>query len=109
VVKPRGRIILLSQANPTLGPGAQILRQSDEPNDALKDLRRLKPMDIGSAFQWASAAEHANIFMLSRLEPDLAEELFTTPLQDAGQAQHLLEGKGVLFLEDAHKSIAVLD
>jgi nickel-dependent lactate racemase len=109
VVKPRGRIILLSQTNPTLGPGAQILRQADEPSDALRDLRRLRPVDISSAFQWASAAEHANIFMLSGLEPDLAEELFTTPLKDAGQAQHLLEGKGVLFLEDAHKSIAVLD
>jgi nickel-dependent lactate racemase len=109
VVRPRGRIILLSQTNPTLGPGAQILRQADEPSDALKDLRRLKPIDVGSAFQWASAAEHANIFMLSGLEPDLAEELFTTPLRDAGQAQHLLESSSVLFLEDAHKSIAVLD
>src|SRR5437762_10054636 len=109
VVKARGRIVLLSQAQPTLGPGAAILRQADEPSDALRDLRRLTPIDVGSAFQWATAAEHANIFMLSRLEPDVAEELFTTPLNDAGQAQHLLEGNAVLFLDDAHKSIAVLD
>ena len=47
--------------------------------------------------------------MLSRLEPDVAEELFTTPLNDAGQAQHLLEGNAVLFLDDDHKIIAVLD
>jgi nickel-dependent lactate racemase len=109
VVRPKGRIVLLSQAQPTLGPGAQILRQADEPSDALRDLRRLRPVDIGSAFQWSCAAEQANIFMLSSLEPDVAEELFTTPLKDAGQAQHLLEGSKVLFLEDAHKSIAVLD
>ena len=109
VVKPRGRIALLSQAQPALGPGAQLLRQADEPSAALKELRRLKVVDLGSAFQWASAAEHANIFMLSRLEPDIAEELFTTPLNDATQVQHLLEGAMVLFLDDAHKSIAVID
>ncbi len=40
---------------------------------------------------------------------DLAEELFTTPLNDATQVQHLLEGAMVLFLDDAHKSIAVID
>src|SRR6266478_4119669 len=109
VVKPRGRIVLLSQAHLDLGSGAQLLRQADEPSAALKELRRQKAPDIGPAFQWASAAEHANIFMLSRLEPDIAEELFTTPLNDATQVQHLLEGALVLFLDDAHKSIAVID
>jgi nickel-dependent lactate racemase len=109
VVKPRGRIVLLSQAHLALGSGAQLLRQADEPSAALKELRRQKAADIGPAFQWASAAEHANIFMLSRLEPDIAEELFTTPLNDATQVQHLLEGAMVLFLDDAHKSIAVID
>ena len=109
VVKPRGRIVLLSQVHPALGSAAQLLRQADEPSAALKELRRQKAPDIGPAFQWASAAEHANIFMLSRLEPDIAEELFTTPLNDVTQVQHLLEGAMVLFLDDAHKSIAVID
>jgi nickel-dependent lactate racemase len=109
VVKPRGRIVLLSQAEPTLGAGAQILRQSDEPGIALKDLRLQKPPDIGPCFQWASAADHAEIYMLSRLEPEIAEELFTTPLSTASQAQRLLAAGEVLFLEDAHKSLAVID
>src|SRR5260370_40933697 len=42
VVKPGGRIVLLSQAQPALGPGAQLLRQTDEPSAALKELRRQK-------------------------------------------------------------------
>jgi nickel-dependent lactate racemase len=109
VVKPRGRIVLLSQAQPELGPGMQILRNADEPRVGLSDLRRSKPVDMASAFQWASAAEHANIFTLSRLEPDVAEELFTTPLTDPGQVVPLLQGADVLFLDDAHKSIAVAD
>jgi nickel-dependent lactate racemase len=109
VVKPRGRIVLLSQAQPALGPGGQLLRNADEPNVALRNLRRSKPADIASAFQWAWAAEQANIFLLSGLEPEVAEELFTTPLTDAGQVVPLLHGVDVLFLDDAHKSLAVID
>ena len=109
VVKPRGRIILLSQAQPKLGPGMQLLRSADEPGNALKNLRREKPSDIAPAFQWASAAEHATISMLSGLEPEVAEELFTTPLTEPGQVIPLLQGADVLFLDDAHKSIAVMD
>jgi nickel-dependent lactate racemase len=109
VVKSRGRIVLLTQAQPTLGPGAQVLRNADEPNEALTNLRRSKPADIASAFQWACAAEQANIFMLSRLESEIAEELFTTPLTDASQVAPLFQGAHVLFLDDAHKSIAVID
>jgi hypothetical protein len=47
--------------------------------------------------------------MLSRLEPDIAEELFTTPLSTASQARRLLEAGELLFLEDAHKSLALID
>jgi nickel-dependent lactate racemase len=109
VVKPGGRIVLLSQAQPELGAGMQILRQADEPSVALRELRRSKPVDMASAFQWASAAEHANIFLLSRLDSEIAEELFTTPLRDPSQVVPLLQGTDVFFLEDAHKSIAVVD
>jgi hypothetical protein len=109
VVKPRGRIVVLSQSQPELGPGAQILRQSDEPSIALKDLRLQKPGDIGPSFQWASAADYAEIFLLSSLEPDIAEELFATPLANASQVQNLLKVGDILFLEDAHKSIAVVE
>jgi nickel-dependent lactate racemase len=109
VVKPKGRIVLLSQAQPALGPGAQIIRQSDEPAIALKDLRLQKPADIAPAFQWASTADHAEIFLLSGLEPEVAEELFTTPLASPSEVQKLLKSGEILFLEDAHKSIAVIE
>jgi nickel-dependent lactate racemase len=109
VVKPRGRIVLLSPAQPELGPGMQMILNADEPGIALANLRHSKPDDMAAAFQWASAAEHANIFMLSRLEPEVAEELFTTPLADPGQVGPLLQGADVLFLDDAHRSVAVVD
>jgi hypothetical protein len=62
-----------------------------------------------AAFLWASAAARARIYLLSGLEPEIVEELFATPLDNAGQAQRLLAGAAsCLVLEDAHKTMAVL-
>jgi nickel-dependent lactate racemase len=110
VVKPRGRIVLLSQANPTLGRGAALLRQIDDPETALTVLRRETPLDVAAALQWASAAQQATLYLLSGLPPETVEELFATPLGRAEQVQRLIQGEGTyLFLPDAHKSLAVVE
>jgi nickel-dependent lactate racemase len=110
VVKPGGSIILLTQANPSLGRGADIMRQMDEPEEALALMRKETPADHAAAFQWASAAKNTTIYLLSKLQTDVAEELFTIPLEHSGQVQKLLNGKGAyLFLADAHKTLAVTE
>lgn len=109
VVQPGGRIVLLSQAAPHLGAVGELLRQAEEPAQALDMLRRQQPAEAAAAFQWASAAQHAHIFLLSGLAPEIAEELFVTPLEHAGQAQRLLSGEApCLVLADAHKTLAVV-
>ncbi len=48
--------------------------------------------------------------MLSGLADEVVEELFATPLQHAGQLQRLLDDSGsYLFLEDAHRALAVVE
>lgn len=107
VVRTGGRIVLLTEATPALTAGAQLLRQAEDPGAALALLRRQKPPDR-AAFLWASAAAQAQIYLLSGLPEETAEELFTIPMQHAGQVQRLLEGGGtVLLLEDAHKALTV--
>jgi hypothetical protein len=109
VVQPNGRIVLLSQTAPTLGAGADLLRQADDPRRALDLLRQNNPPDRAAAFQWASAAERAQIYLLSGLPGEIVEGLFAIPLEHAGQVQRLLETEGTcLFLEDAHKALAVM-
>jgi hypothetical protein len=50
------------------------------------------------------------VALLSGLDDEAAEELFATPLQNAGQVQRLLDAAGsCLFLADAHKALAVLE
>jgi nickel-dependent lactate racemase len=108
VVRSGGRIVLLSQAAPELGPGAAILRQADDPAVALEALRCAKPRDLPAAYLWATAVQQAHVYFLSGLEQETAEELFTTPLDNVGQLQRLLAGEGgCLFLEDAHKVLAL--
>ena len=109
VLKPRGRIVLLTEAAPQLLEGAELLRHCDDPGKALEQLQEGHPLDMAAAFQWASAAQEFNIYLLSRMPSETVEELFATPLDRAGQVQKLiLPGQLCLFLADAHKALAVL-
>jgi nickel-dependent lactate racemase len=109
VVKPQGRIVVLSMARPFLGPGAASLRQSEDPERALASLRQEHPPDLPAAFQWASAAQHARIHLLSEFPTEVVEELYAVPLENTRQALRLLEGDGsLLILEDANKALAVV-
>jgi hypothetical protein len=109
VVKQGGRIVILSRTNPTLGPGAEALRQSDNPEQGLRLLRQSMPTDLAAAFQWASAAQQASIYLLSDMPSEVVEELFATPLELGAQVQRLLGSAGsFLVLPDAHKTLAVV-
>jgi len=109
VVQPNGRIILLTAVTPELAAGGKLLIQADEPSQALALLRDEKPLDMAAAFQWANAVQKAQVYLLSGLSAETAEELFTTPLENAGQVQRLLKQNGsCLFLADAHKSLVTV-
>jgi nickel-dependent lactate racemase len=108
VVSPDGRIVLLTQAAPVLGEGAELLRQCEGPDEALRLLRERKPADLAAALQWAEAACKARLFLLSGLPEATAEELFTTPLQHARQVQRLLDAEGTcLIVPDGNKALVV--
>jgi nickel-dependent lactate racemase len=110
VVRPQGRIVLLSQARPAQGASGELLRQADDPAEALEILRRDPQADLAAALQWADAVQQAHVNLLSGFDAETTEELFAAPLDSAGQVQRLLDAPGsCLFLPDAHKTLAVLD
>jgi nickel-dependent lactate racemase len=110
VVQPGGRIVVLSAITPESGSAEELLRHADSPEDALKLLNEHKPPDMAAAFQWASAACNARLYLLSGLRADVAEELFAAPLDDFKQAARMLNEEGsCLVLDDAHKTLAVLE
>jgi nickel-dependent lactate racemase len=109
VVEPGGRVILLSQAAPELAPAAA-LREHDDPERAVAQLRERPTPETIAAWQWASAASHARLYLLSGLDDERVEELWATPLARAEQAQRLLNpGAVCLFLDDAHRALAVVE
>jgi nickel-dependent lactate racemase len=110
VVRPGGKIILLTESAPTLGEGAAILREADEPQQALAMLAERNPADRAAGSQWATAAGQAHLYIVSGLPEETVEELFATPLESLDQVQRLLRGDGtVLFLQDAHKALVDLE
>jgi nickel-dependent lactate racemase len=108
VVQPDGRIILLTRACPDLGPGGEVLTDSDDPQQALQRLQREQRLELVPVLQWAQAASKAHISLLSGFADETAEDLFAGPLADARQVQRWLDrGGSCLFLEDAHKMLVV--
>ncbi len=109
VVKPGGSIVALSDFAPALSPAFELLRRHDDIAFAQELLLEEKPIDLAAGFQWATAANQARLYLLSGLAADVAEELYTTPLQHAEQAQKLLGGHATcILLPDAHRTLAVL-
>lgn len=105
VVKKGGRIALLTTASPDLGPGVEMLRTLDEPAEAKKLLAHEKPDDWAAAALWALSAKRASLFLASGYPDEVAEELFTTPIQHASEVQRLIDGsESVLLIPDAHKT-----
>jgi hypothetical protein len=109
VVRPEGRIALLSQSNLVLGPEADALRTADDPQELLQGLSKKHTLELVPVMRWADAACQAHIALLSRLHDEVVEEMFATPLRQAGEVQRLLDAGGsCIVLQDAHKMLAVI-
>jgi nickel-dependent lactate racemase len=109
VVRPGGRLVLLTGANPALGPGTDVLRETEEGNAALEKLRKHPTLETTPVVRWANATAGARVYLLSGLPGETVEELSVTPLENAVQVQRLIDAGGsCLFLGDAHKALAVV-
>jgi nickel-dependent lactate racemase len=109
VVRPGGRIVLLSELSALPGPEFDLLRGVDDPAEVASRLGPHPPLEQVAVARWAAAAGHARLTVLSGIDDEVIEELSATPLQNAAQAQRLVSaGETVLFLDDAHKALATL-
>jgi nickel-dependent lactate racemase len=108
-VRPQGRIVLLSQAQPQLGSEVDLLRQADEPDDVLQRLRGQHRLELVPVIQWARAVQQAHVSMLCGLPDETVEELFASPLEHPRQVQRLIDASpSCLVIPDAHKALVVV-
>jgi nickel-dependent lactate racemase len=109
VARPGGRVVLLSEVAAAPGKELDPLREADDPDELAARLGSNPALEQLPAARWAAAAAHARLTLLSGLDDETVEELFATPLHGAAQVQRLLDAGGsYLFLDDAHKAMAVL-
>jgi nickel-dependent lactate racemase len=109
VVRPGGRIAVLSAAAPDLGDGARLLRTLDGPTGARKLLAKEKPADWAACLLWLYAARKHSLYLASGYPDDVAEELFATPIRTASEVQRLIDGGGrVLLVPDAHRMMVTV-
>jgi len=86
-----GRIIVLSDLAAAPGPGVEIIRSCRSAKSALRPLRQEVPPDVLAASQIASAADWGSVYLLSRLESQIVEGAFMTPLEHVADATRLLQ------------------
>lgn len=110
VCEAGGKVILLTQSEPEFGPLLDVSRQAENAAAAVRQLQQRRPEGHEAALHWLEAVRHASVYFLSRLDENLVEDVFATPLTHAGQAQRLVSAaRSCLILDDAHKALAVID
>ena len=91
LVTKGGKVIVLTDLAEAPGSGMEMLRTQASARKGLRELRAKMPPDWLAASQLASAADWASVYLLSRVDSGIIEELFVTPLESESEVQRLLE------------------
>ena len=89
IVESDGQIVLCSDLSTQPGPAMQRLVGEDSPAEAIKQIEGDCPEDTLPAVQIARALERGRVYLLSRLDPSLVEDLGIVPLADAEELVRL--------------------
>lgn len=99
LVAKGGKVIVLSELECEPGDGMNLIRQVRDARDALKPLRQQSPPDLIPATQLASMVDWADVYLLSKLDSILVDELFMIPIESVESVDHLLRvGDSTLFI-----------
>jgi len=87
-----GKIVLLSELDAEPEIGMELIRKSRSPRSALQPIRRQAPVDMIPATQFASAADWARVYLMSKLPAEMVDELFMVPVENDRELAKLLSG-----------------
>lgn len=111
IVARDGRVLLLTELAEQPSDGIRLISECRAPRDALQPLRTAAPPDLISATQLAHAIDWTNVYLLSKLDPQLVEDLFMIPLASVDEAQRLISGNEPCAIVGGaqHTSVRLLD
>jgi hypothetical protein len=106
-----GRVLLLTELAELPSDGIRLIAECRAPRDALQPLRTAAPPDLISATQLAHAIDWTNVYLLSRLEPQLVEDLCMIPLGSEDEALRLIAGDDpcAIVAGAQHTSVRLLE
>lgn len=96
-----GRIVILSELDAEPEIGIELIRKSDSPRAALQPIRKQAPIDMIPATQFASAADWARVYLISRLPGGMVDELFMVPVENDRELARLLQGDDSCVILDS--------
>lgn len=89
------------------GPAVQTLGQSDDPQQALRRIRKSHPPDLEAAARLARAMQRAKLYLLSNLDETVVEELGIAPVASPAEVVRLAgRHKSCILLADAQHAVA---
>jgi nickel-dependent lactate racemase len=89
------------------GPGVQTLGQTDDPERALRRIRKSHPPDLEVAARLARAMQRAKLYLLSHLDETVVEELGIAPVASPAEVVRLAgRHKSCILLADAQHALA---
>ncbi|MCA9047619.1 MAG: DUF2088 domain-containing protein, partial [Planctomycetaceae bacterium] len=91
IVEPGGRVAIVADVPIPEGPGAQMLRRTQDPEDLLKPLRRDPPEDAVEISQLIHAQRRVRLFLFSGLATEVVEELGMFSISNADELQKIVE------------------
>jgi nickel-dependent lactate racemase len=91
LVEDGGAIAVCSELQTEPGPALQCLAEAATRQEALRQIRRQRLIDALPAAQLAQATEHVKLYLLSRLDPALLEDLEIAPVSDGEDVVRLAQ------------------
>jgi nickel-dependent lactate racemase len=110
LVEDEGLIAICCDLEGELGPALRQLAGAASRHEALHDLRRQHSPDAQAAAQLAHTQDRAAVYLLSRLEPSLVEDLEMIPITSSDDLAHLaLRHHRAAVLANAPRAIVTVE
>ena len=91
LVEDGGAIAICSEVAARPGPAVTRLRTLEDRQAALRQFRRHRHADVLPATQLALALDRAGVYLLSRIDPTLVEDLQIAPITEPGELVRLTQ------------------
>jgi len=98
LVKPGGGLALCTELADAPGAAAACLRAARSRDEAVRQIHQDEPDDAVAAIQLARALDHCSVYLLSRLDDALVEDLDMTPVDDPADLVRLANRSGSFLL-----------